>query len=89
MDCKAIIDVLLTAAIASFAFLTWRATRSYARLFGLGIFFEHYEKLRGPEGGEKETSIDALRVIRQEFPDIYAKVGNHINPNDRAKIERD
>jgi hypothetical protein len=41
MNSKSIADVLLTLGIVVFAGLTWRSTRSYARMAALGLFSQH------------------------------------------------
>lgn len=87
MDTRLIVDSVLTLAICAFAGLAWRATRSYARLTGLALFFEHFQRVMGETGGDREASIGALRVIRKEFPDIYASMKGYMNPKDQAEIE--
>ena len=87
MRCANIVELLLTAAIAAFACLTWLSTRTYARLYGLGLLFEHFQKLFGPEDGAKRASIAAIRFIRSEYPDVYAVIADRLGVADKAKIE--
>jgi hypothetical protein len=90
MDYRTFADIILTAAIALFAFLTWRTTRSYARLTGLGLLLQYHEKiLTLPEGNLLRSSVDALTVIRREFPEIYDSLKVRINPEIRNQIEHD
>src|SRR5512135_472028 len=81
-------NVTLTAAIALFAFLTWRATRSYARLTCLSVFFEHYTRiLTLGESADRRASIDAVKIMRSEFPDIYDRLKDRICEATRKQIE--
>ena len=87
MDCKTIVDLLLTLAIAAFAFGTWRATRSYARLIGLSLFLEHLRGTKAADPGDRKTSIEALKLVRVEFPDIFETMKPRINPDIAREIE--
>ena len=86
MDLKTCADILLTASIALSAFLTWRTTRSYARLTGLSLILQYHEKiLNAPEGNLRKATIDGLAIIRQEFPEIYDKLKARMNPETRRE----
>ena len=74
-EIKAITDLLLTAAITGFALGTWRATRSYARLTGLTLFLDNLKGTRASDPGDRKMSINALRIVRAEFPDIFQAIG--------------
>jgi hypothetical protein len=88
MDCKAIIDVLLTVVIALFSGLTWRATSAYATIAGLSLFLETHKELVGiKQGVDRAASIGAMKVIREAYPQVYTKMSKHMNPQTKKEVE--
>ncbi len=81
-------NIILGTAIVVFACLTWLTTRSYSRLTGLSLLMTHLGKLLTlPEDAERRASVEAMKVIREEFPDIYNRFRARINNIDRGNIE--
>lgn len=87
MDWRTTSNVLLTVAIAYFAFRTWKATKSYARMTGLSLFLAQFNVVVTACGGARKAAIDALRMIKNEFPDIYEAMKKHISADTRKEIE--
>ncbi len=88
MDLPAVSNLILSVALLVFAFLTWKATRSYSRLTGLALLLTQFENLlKLPDEAPRRASVEAMKIIRKEFPDIYEKMRNRINVNDRNQIE--
>jgi hypothetical protein len=88
MDCKTIVELLLTLGIVVFAGLTWLSTRSYSRMAALGLFSQYIRGTMSNENAEVEGSIAALKIVREEFPGMYQKLRHRINENIRARIEQ-
>lgn len=88
MDLKTIIDIALTAAIAAFACLTWRATHKYAYLTGLTLFTQAHKDVVGAvPGADRNAGLATMKMVREQFPDIYEKMKGHISEDSRRKIE--
>jgi hypothetical protein len=85
---KSIADVLLTLGIVVFAGLTWRSTRSYARMAALGLFSQYIRGTMSADNAELEGSIAALKIVREEFPAMYQSLRHRINANIRTRIEQ-
>jgi len=88
MDCKAIVELLLTIGIVAFAGLTWLSTRRYARMTALSLLSQYIRGTMSNENAEVEGSIAALRIVREEFPAMYQKLRHRINENIRTRIEQ-
>ncbi len=88
MNLTTMSNMILSLAIALFAYLTWRTTRSYSRLTGLALLLTHFERLLTlPNDASRKASLEAMKVISEEFPDIYDRMKKRINENDRKEIE--
>lgn len=58
------------------------------RLTGLALLLTHFDKLLTlPDEGPRKASVEAMKIIRKEFPDIYDRMKDRINAEDRKKIE--
>ena len=88
MELSTASNLILSLALVVFAILTWKATRSYSRMTGLALLLTHFENLlKLPDEGPRRASVEAMKIIRKEFPDIYDKMKDRINTNDRKEIE--
>jgi hypothetical protein len=89
MDCKTIMDIVLTAAIAVFAGLTWRATQKYARMTALTLLLPIYKEIvSSGNSANRSTTIQVMKMIKKEFPDMYKNVREFMNPSTQAEIEK-
>jgi hypothetical protein len=88
MNLPTVSNLILSLAVVVFSCLTWKATRSYSRLTGLALLLTHFERLLTlPNEAPRKASLEAMKIIRGEFPDIYERMKNRINENDRREIE--
>lgn len=88
MDCKTIVDLVLTAGIVVFAYLTWRATKRYAYVTGLAMFAEAYRDVAGTKAQhDRGTGLRTIRAIRKRFPEVYEDMSECLNAADRQEIE--
>lgn len=81
MDCKTIVELLLTGVIAVFTGLTWRATRIYGYLYGMTLFIQtHKESVGISQGVERPTAIRTMRALRKAFPKVCKDMSECLNP---------
>lgn len=72
------IQVAATVAISVFAYMTWKATRQYARLYGLWLFLEYTRAKQGAEVLDHNSVSDALELVGAEIPETWiAKLQHH------------
>jgi hypothetical protein len=88
MSCRELIAVAQSISLVVFAFLTWRTTRSYAKFAGITLFIENFVAASNTAGAFRGAALDAMKMVRAEFPEIYDKLRKHLSKNQQEAIER-
>lgn len=90
MNCKTLIELLLTAVIALFAGLTWLATSTYSYISGLTLFIHTNRDLVGiNQGIDRPMAVRTMRALKKRFPKVYKDMRGCMNPGTRDDVEKE
>jgi len=88
MNCRTIVDIALTGAVALFAGLTWWSSRTYAYIAGLSLFVQTSKEISGTSTGvDRPMAKRTVRVLRKSFPAVYRDMRECLNPETRREVE--
>jgi hypothetical protein len=83
-----IVGLTFSGAVALFAFLAWRANRSYARICGIDLMLRQIRLIvAAADSGNRRMDVAPMKLLRKEWPDIYESLKVALGTDTRQSIE--